>query len=81
MTAQQGNPADVFQPPLILALGDNKITLNSITALTEQLEKLISEHSLVAILRDHVALLRDQAVIFEKKAALRESEGTVNSFV
>jgi alanyl-tRNA synthetase len=53
------------------------MTLNPITALSEQLQKLITEHGSAAILRDHLALFKDQVVILEKKAALLESENAV----
>lgn len=43
------------------------MTLNPITALSEQLQKLINEHGSAAILRDHLALFKDQAVLLEKK--------------
>lgn len=48
--------------------------LNPITALSEQLQKLITEHGSATILRDHLALFKDQVVILEKKATLLESE-------
>lgn len=53
------------------------MTLNPITALSEQLQKLINEHGSAAILRDHLALFKDQVVILEKKAALLVSENTI----
>jgi Skp family chaperone for outer membrane proteins len=43
------------------------MTLNPITALSEQLQKLINEHGSAAILRDHLALFKDQVVLLEKK--------------
>jgi regulator of replication initiation timing len=53
------------------------MTLNPITALSEQLQKLINERGSTAILRDHLALFRDQVVILEKKATLLVSENTI----
>lgn len=44
------------------------MSLNPITALSEQLEKLINEHGSAAILRDHLALFKDHVVIYEKKS-------------
>ena len=43
------------------------MTLNPITALSEQLQKLINEHGSAAILRDHLALFKDQVVLLEKE--------------
>lgn len=43
------------------------MTLNPITALSEQLQKLINEHGSSTILRDHLALFKDQVVSLEKK--------------
>lgn len=43
------------------------MTLNPITALSEQLQKLINEHGSAAILRDHLALFKDQVALLEKK--------------
>ena len=40
-----------------------------ITALTEQVEKLIIEHASAVMLRDHVALLRDKFSLLEKENA------------
>jgi DNA-binding MarR family transcriptional regulator len=45
------------------------MTFNPITALSEQIQKLITEHGSAAILRDHLALIKDQAALLEKKAA------------
>lgn len=53
------------------------MNLNPITALSEQLEKLINEHGSAAILRDHLAMFKDQVMILEKKAALLETENTI----
>lgn len=53
------------------------MTLNPITALSDQLQKLINEHGSAAILRDHLALFKDQIVILEKKAASLESENAI----
>lgn len=53
------------------------MTLNPITALSEQLQKLINERGSAAILRDHLALFKDQVVILEKKATLLESENAI----
>jgi cell division protein FtsB len=47
--------------------GGQIMTLNPITVLSEQLQKL-------AIHRNHLALFKDQVVLLEKKAALLESE-------
>jgi len=49
------------------------MTLNPITALSEQLQKLINEHGSAAILRDHLALFKDQLVVFEKKTPILEN--------
>jgi vacuolar-type H+-ATPase subunit E/Vma4 len=43
------------------------MTLNPITALSEQLQKLINEHGSADILRDHLALFKDQVMLMEKK--------------
>lgn len=51
--------------------------LNPITALSEQLQKLINEHGSAAILRDHLALFKDQVALLEKKATALESEHIV----
>lgn len=49
------------------------MSLNPITALSEQLQKLINEHGSASILRDHLALFKDQVVLLEKEnAALTE---------
>ena len=53
------------------------MTLNPITALSEQLQKLIKEHGSASILRDHLALFKDQVVILEKKATLLQSENVI----
>lgn len=45
------------------------MSLNPITALSEQLQKLINEHGSAAILRDHLALFKDQVVLLEKENA------------
>ena len=50
------------------------MSLNPITALSEQLQKLINEHGSAAILRDHLALFKDQVVLLEKKSSLLDSE-------
>ncbi len=42
--------------------------------LSDQLQKLITEHGSAAILRDHLALFKDQVNILEKKATTLESE-------
>ena len=52
------------------------MTLNPITALSDQFQKLINEHGSAAILRDHLALFRDQVALLEKKASLLGSENT-----
>jgi hypothetical protein len=66
------------------------MTLNPITALSEQLQKLINEHGSAAILRDHLALFKDQVVLLEKdntklaaendilKRKIEESESKIN---
>jgi len=43
------------------------MTFNPITALSEQLQKLITEHGSAAILRDHLALFKDQLIVREKE--------------
>lgn len=43
------------------------MSLNPITALSEQLQKLINERGSAAILRDHLALFKDQVALLEKK--------------
>lgn len=43
------------------------MSLNPITALSEQLQKLINEHGSAAILRDHLALFKDQVLLLEKE--------------
>jgi uncharacterized protein with PIN domain len=53
------------------------MNLNPITALSEQLQKLITEHGSSTILRDHLALFKDQVVLLEKKSALLETENTM----
>jgi len=53
------------------------MNLNPITALSDQLQKLINEHGSAAILRDHLALFKDQVLLLEKKATLSESENAV----
>jgi hypothetical protein len=53
------------------------MTLNPVTALSEQFQKLITEHGSATILRDHLALLKDQVVLLEKKAASLESENAI----
>ncbi|MBU4445017.1 hypothetical protein KJ656_08060 [bacterium] len=51
--------------------------LNPITALSEQLQKLIKEHGSASILRDHLALFKDQVILLEKEILfLREK--TIN---
>jgi hypothetical protein len=53
------------------------MSLNPITALTGQFEKLITEHGSAAIQEKHIAFFRDQLTLFEKKSTLLESENTV----
>lgn len=53
------------------------MALNPITALSEQLQKLINEHGSAAILRDHLALFKDKVVLLEQKAASLESENVI----
>lgn len=43
------------------------MSFNPITALSEQLQKLINEHGSAAILRDHLALFKDQVLLLEKE--------------
>jgi predicted HTH transcriptional regulator len=43
------------------------MSLNPITALSEQLQRLINEHGSAAILRDHLALFKDQVLLLEKE--------------
>jgi hypothetical protein len=43
------------------------MSLNPITALSEQLQKLINERGSSAILRDHLALFKDQVSLLEKE--------------
>lgn len=50
------------------------MAINPITALSDQLQKLINEHGSATILRDHLALFKDQVVLLEKKAISLESE-------
>lgn len=47
---------------------------NPLTALSEQLQKLITEHGSAAILRDHLSLFKDQVASLEKKAAALEQK-------
>ncbi len=53
------------------------MTLNPITALSDQLQKLITEHGSAAILREHLALFKDQVIDLEKKLTISESESAV----
>jgi len=53
------------------------MTLNPITALSEQLQKLINEHGSASILRDHLAMFKDQVLLLEKKTTLSGSENAV----
>ena len=53
------------------------MTLNPITALSEQLQKLINEHGSASILRDHLALFKDQVVLLEKENAKLSSENAI----
>ena len=53
------------------------MTLNPITALFEQIQKLITEHGSTIILRDHLALFKDQLIIYEKKFATLAAENSV----
>lgn len=50
------------------------MTLNPITALSEQLQKLITEHGSAAILREHLALFKDQVVVLEKQSVALEKK-------
>lgn len=50
------------------------MTLNPITAMSEQIQKLITEHGSATILRDHLALIKDQVVALEKKVQQLEFE-------
>jgi len=40
---------------------------NPITALSDQIQKLITEHGSSSILRDHLSMFKDQGVILEKQ--------------
>ena len=53
------------------------MTLNPITALSEQIQKLINEHGSATILRDHLAMFKDQVVLLEKKNADLTSENAI----
>ncbi|MDP3014124.1 MAG: hypothetical protein Q8M92_07785 [Candidatus Subteraquimicrobiales bacterium] len=53
------------------------MNLNPITALSDQLQKLINERGSAAILRDHLALFKDQIVLLEKENVQLRSENTV----
>ena len=53
------------------------MNLNPITALSGQLQKLITEHGSASILRDHLALFKDQVMVLEKKAGVLESENAI----
>jgi hypothetical protein len=53
------------------------MNLNPITAISEQLQKLITEHGSATILRDHLALFKDQVALLEKKEASLESENAI----
>ena len=63
--------------PIIFVCGGRELSLNPITALSEQFQKFITEHGSATILRDHLALFKDQVVLLEKKAASLESENAV----
>ncbi len=43
------------------------MNINPITALSEQLQKLITEHGSAIILRDHLALFKDKLIMSEKE--------------
>jgi len=45
------------------------MSLDPITALAEQVEKLIAEHGSAVVVREHVALLRDKFSLLEKENA------------
>ena len=51
--------------------------LNPITALSEQLQKLINEHGSAAILRDHLSLFKDQVLLLEKENVKLKSENII----
>jgi predicted Rossmann fold nucleotide-binding protein DprA/Smf involved in DNA uptake len=53
------------------------MTFNPITALSEQLQKLINEHGSAAILRDHLALFKDQVILLEKENVNLRSENAI----
>lgn len=53
------------------------MNLNPITALSDQLQKLINERGSAAILRDHLALFKDKILLLEQKAATLESENAI----
>jgi hypothetical protein len=48
-----------------------------ITALSDQIQKLLNERASSAVLRDHLALFKDRAVDLEKKTAIRVSENVI----
>ena len=45
--------------------------------LSDQLQKLITEHGSAAILRDHLALFKDQLTMADKKISMLESENAI----
>ncbi len=53
------------------------MSMNPITALSEQLQKLINEHGSAAILRDHLALFKDQVVALEKELVVLTKKNAV----
>jgi hypothetical protein len=53
------------------------MTLNPITALSEQLQKLINEHGSASILRDHLALFKDKVLLLENENINFRSENVV----
>jgi protein-arginine kinase activator protein McsA len=60
-------PVQHTGPPLYPKKRSQEMSLNPITALSEQLQKLINEHGSAAILRDHLALFKDQVLLLEKE--------------
>lgn len=58
------------------------MVFNPVTAISEQIQKLITEHGSAAVLRDHLALIKDQVFILEKKnAELLSDNATLTSKV
>lgn len=53
------------------------MNLHPVTALANQLEKLINEHASAAVLRDHLALFKDQLLMLEKENVKLATENSV----